>query len=424
MANIVVMGAQWGDEGKGKIVDLLTTEVGAIVRFQGGNNAGHTLVVGGKQTILHLIPSGILHQDKLCLIGNGVVLDPCVFCLELDRLAAAGVDVSPSRLLISNKTQIIMPYHRAIDAAREQFKSQSDKIGTTGRGIGPCYEDKAARIGIRAADLADEALLRRKIKNALVEKNALLHGLYGQEPLSAEQIFNEILSVARRLVPYLGDVSAAIQKHQDRGVLFEGAQGTHLDIDHGTYPFVTSSNTVAGNASAGAGCSPRIFDRIVAIVKAYTTRVGAGPFPTEQTDGPGSYLQKKGAEFGATTGRPRRCGWLDLVVLRESQRLNGPTEIALTKLDVLDGLDELKLCVAYKYKGRTIDYPPQEENAMAHVEPVYESMPGWSEDISGCRAYADLPQATRNYIGRIEEILGIPVSIVSVGPDRDQTILR
>lgn len=424
MANIVVMGAQWGDEGKGKIVDLLTTEVGAIVRFQGGNNAGHTLVVGGKQTILHLIPSGILHQDKLCLIGNGVVLDPCVFCLELDRLAAAGVDVSPSRLLISNKTQIIMPYHRAIDAAREQFKSQSDKIGTTGRGIGPCYEDKAARIGIRAADLADEALLRRKIKNALVEKNALLHGLYGQEPLSAEQVFNEILSVARRLVPYLGDVSAAIQKHQDRGVLFEGAQGTHLDIDHGTYPFVTSSNTVAGNASAGAGCSPRIFDRIVAIVKAYTTRVGAGPFPTEQTDGPGSYLQKKGAEFGATTGRPRRCGWLDLVVLRESQRLNGPTEIALTKLDVLDGLDELKLCVAYKYKGRTIDYPPQEENSMAHVEPVYESMPGWSEDISGCRAYADLPQATRNYIGRIEEILGIPVSIVSVGPDRDQTILR
>lgn len=424
MANIVVMGAQWGDEGKGKIVDLLTTEVGAIVRFQGGNNAGHTLVVGGKQTILHLIPSGILHQDKLCLIGNGVVLDPCVFCLELDRLAAAGVDVSPSRLLISNKTQIIMPYHRAIDAAREQFKSQSDKIGTTGRGIGPCYEDKAARIGIRAADLADEALLRRKIKNALVEKNALLHGLYGQEPLSAEQVFNEILSVARRLVPYLGDVSAAIQKHQDRGVLFEGAQGTHLDIDHGTYPFVTSSNTVAGNASAGAGCSPRIFDRIVAIVKAYTTRVGAGPFPTEQTDGPGSYLQKKGAEFGATTGRPRRCGWLDLVVLRESQRLNGPTEIALTKLDVLDGLDELKLCVAYKYKGRTIDYPPQEENAMAHVEPIYESMPGWSEDISGCRAYADLPQATRNYIGRIEEILGIPVSIVSVGPDRDQTILR
>lgn len=424
MANIIVMGAQWGDEGKGKIVDLLTTEVGAIARFQGGNNAGHTLVVGGRKTILHLIPSGILHQDKLCLIGNGVVLDPFVFCQELDRLAAAGVDVSPSRLLISKKTHIIMPYHRAIDAAREQFKSGSEKIGTTGRGIGPCYEDKAARIGIRAADLADEALLRRKIENALMEKNALLHGLYGQEPLSAENIFAELLPVARRLTSYLGDVSAAIQAHQDRGVLFEGAQGTHLDIDHGTYPFVTSSNTVAGSASAGAGCTPRIFDRVVAIVKAYTTRVGAGPFPTELSDGPGAYMQQQGAEFGATTGRPRRCGWLDLVVLRESQRLNGPTEIALTKLDVLGGLDELRLCVAYRYKGAEMEYPPQEENAMAHVEPVYETMPGWSGDISGCRAYGDLPQAARDYIGRIEELLGIPVRIVSVGPDRDQTILR
>lgn len=424
MANIIVMGAQWGDEGKGKIVDLLTTEVGAIARFQGGNNAGHTLVVGGRKTILHLIPSGILHQDKLCLIGNGVVLDPFVFCQELDRLAAAGVDVSPSRLLISKKTHIIMPYHRAIDAAREQFKSGSEKIGTTGRGIGPCYEDKAARIGIRAADLADEALLRRKIENALVEKNALLHGLYDQEPLSAENIFAELLPVARRLAPYLGDVSAAIQAHQDRGVLFEGAQGTHLDIDHGTYPFVTSSNTVAGSASAGVGCTPRIFDRVVAIVKAYTTRVGAGPFPTELSDAPGAYMQKQGAEFGATTGRPRRCGWLDLVVLRESQRLNGPTEIALTKLDVLGGLDELRLCVAYRYKGAEMEYPPQEENAMAHVEPVYETMPGWSGDISGCRAYGDLPQAARDYIGRIEAFLGIPVRIVSVGPDRDQTILR
>lgn len=424
MANIIVMGAQWGDEGKGKIVDLLTTEVGAIARFQGGNNAGHTLVVGGRKTILHLIPSGILHQDKLCLIGNGVVLDPFIFCQELDRLAAAGVDVSPSRLLISKKTHIIMPYHRAIDAAREQFKSGSEKIGTTGRGIGPCYEDKAARIGIRAADLADEALLRRKIENALVEKNALLHGLYGQEPLSAENIFAELLPVARRLTSYLGDVSAAIQAHQDRGVLFEGAQGTHLDIDHGTYPFVTSSNTVAGSASAGAGCTPRLFDRVVAIVKAYTTRVGAGPFPTELSDGPGAYMQKQGAEFGATTGRPRRCGWLDLVVLRESRRLNGPTEIALTKLDVLGGLDELRLCVAYRYKGAELAYPPQEENAMAHVEPVYETMPGWTGDISGCRAYGDLPQAARDYIGRIEELLDIPVRIVSVGPDRDQTILR
>lgn len=424
MANIVVMGAQWGDEGKGKIVDLLTTEVAAIVRFQGGNNAGHTLVVNGKQTILHLIPSGILHQDKKCLIGNGVVLDPFVLCQEMDKLAASGVDVGPARLMISKKTQLIMPYHCAIDGARENFKSGSDKIGTTGRGIGPCYEDKAARIGIRAADLADDALLRHKIEKALVEKNALLNGLYGQEALNADQIFAELLPIARRLVPYLGDVSSAIQEYSKIGVLFEGAQGTHLDIDHGTYPFVTSSNTVAGNASAGSGCSPRMLDRIVAIVKAYTTRVGAGPFPTEQLDGPGDYMQQKGAEFGATTGRKRRCGWLDLVVLRESQRLNGPTEIALTKLDVLGGLDELKLCTAYRYKGQEMPYPPQEENGMAHVEPVYETMPGWSEDISGCRAYDELPQATRNYIARIEEVLGIPVAIVSVGPDRDQTIIR
>ena len=421
MANIVVMGAQWGDEGKGKIVDLLTTEVAAIVRFQGGNNAGHTLVVNGKQTILHLIPSGILHQDKKCLIGNGVVLDPFVLCQEMDKLTASGIDVGPARLMISKKTQLIMPYHRAIDGARENFKSGSDKIGTTGRGIGPCYEDKASRIGIRAADLADEALLKHKIEKALVEKNALLHGLYGQPVMDAQQIFTELLPIARRLIPYLGDVSSAIQEFAPKGVLFEG---THLDIDHGTYPFVTSSNTVSGNAAAGSGCSPRMLDRIVAIVKAYTTRVGAGPFPTELADGPGDYMQKKGAEFGATTGRKRRCGWLDLVVLRESQRLNGPTEIALTKLDVLGGLDELKLCVAYRYKGAEVAYPPQEENGMAYVEPIYETMPGWSEDISGCRVYADLPLATRNYIARIEDVLGIPVAIVSVGPDRDQTIIR
>lgn len=424
MANIVVIGAQWGDEGKGKIVDLLTTEVGAIVRFQGGNNAGHTLVVNGQQTILHLIPSGILHQGKKCLIGNGVVLDPFVFCVEMDKLEMSGVDISPNRLMISKKVQLIMPYHRAIDGARENFKAGADKIGTTGRGIGPCYEDKAARIGIRAADLADEALLRHKIEKALVEKNALIHGLYGQAPLSAASIFDELLPIARRLTPYLGDVSAVIQEYQDQGILFEGAQGTHLDIDHGTYPFVTSSSTVAGSAAAGAGCSPRMLERIVAIVKAYTTRVGAGPFPTELQDKTGSYMQSKGAEFGATTGRKRRCGWLDLVVLRESQRLNGPTEIALTKLDVLGGLDELKICVAYQYRGQEIAYPPQEENGMAQVQPIYETMPGWQEDISGCRQYNELPQAARDYIARIEQILDIPVRIVSVGPDRDQTIIR
>lgn len=424
MANIVVIGAQWGDEGKGKIVDLLTTEVGVIVRFQGGNNAGHTLVVDGQQTILHLIPSGILHPNKKCLIGNGVVLDPFVFCAEIDKLAQSGLDVSPKRLMVSKKTHLIMAYHKALDGARENFKSGSDKIGTTGRGIGPCYEDKAARIGIRAADLADEALLRHKIEKALVEKNALLQGLYGHVPLSAAVIFDQLLPIARRLVPYLGDVSSCLQEYEDQGILFEGAQGTHLDIDHGTYPFVTSSNTVAGNAAAGAGCAPQCLDRIVAIVKAYTTRVGAGPFPTELDGEIGSYIQTKGAEFGATTGRKRRCGWLDLVVLRESQRLNGPTEIALTKVDVLNGLQELNLCVAYAYNGQEVLYPPQEENAMAHVQPIYETMPGWEEDISECRTFAELPLAAQNYIARIEELLGLPVAIVSVGPDREQTIMR
>lgn len=426
MANVVIMGAQWGDEGKGKIVDLLTQDADTIVRFQGGNNAGHTLVVEGKKVILHLIPSGILHEGKTCLIGNGVVLDPEVFCREVDGLAENGIAVGPDRLRISRKTHIIMSYHRLIDTAREQHKAGNDKIGTTGRGIGPCYEDKMARIGIRAGDLADKNLLRAKIEKGLVEKNALFTGLYGMEPLDADGVYQEILPIAERIVPYLTDVSSVIQEAvaRDGGVLFEGAQGTHLDIDHGTYPFVTSSNTVAGNASGGSGCSPRLLDRIVAIVKAYTTRVGSGPFPTEQDSSVGAHLQEKGAEFGATTGRKRRCGWLDLVVLRESVRLNGCTEIALTKLDVLGGLETLDICTGYLYKGEEIAYPPQDENGMAYATPIYETVPGWSEDITGCTSWDDLPGAARDYIVRIEEELGIPVSIISVGPDRDQTIMR
>ncbi|MBC7354722.1 MAG: adenylosuccinate synthetase [Desulfomicrobiaceae bacterium] len=422
MAGIVVVGAQWGDEGKGKIVDLLTAQVSAIVRFQGGNNAGHTLVVGGARTVLHLIPSGILHPGKLCLIGNGVVLDPFVFCQELDTLAASGVDVRPSRLRVSRKAHIIMEYHRLLDAAREAFKSGADKIGTTGRGIGPCYEDKAARVGIRAADLADEALLRRKIEKALVEKNALLTGLYGQDAVDAEAVWQRLVPVARRIVPYLDDVSEQVAAALPQGVLFEGAQGTHLDIDHGTYPFVTSSNTVAGNAAAGAGCAPAALSRIIGIVKAYTTRVGAGPFPTELTDAVGDLLQERGQEFGATTGRRRRCGWLDAVVLRESVRVNGLTEIALTKLDVLSGVDPLRIAVAYRADGREVAYPPQGENAMAAVEPVYETLPGWREDISGCRSFAELPLAAQNYVRRIEELAGVPVRLIAVGPDREQTI--
>jgi adenylosuccinate synthase len=419
MSNMVVFGSQWGDEGKGKVVDMLAEKADAIVRFQGGNNAGHTLVVDGEQCILHLIPSGILHPGKQCLIGNGVVLDPFVFCEELDKLAAKGVDVAPSRVMISKKTHVIMPYHCLMDAARESAKSADGKIGTTGRGIGPCYEDKMNRCGIRAGDFADPGLLKDKIAKALQEKNVLFKHLYGAEPVDAKEVFDKVLPVAERLVPYLGDVSSAIQAADS--VLFEGAQGTHLDIDHGTYPFVTSSNTVTANAASGSGCSPRELDRIIAIVKAYTTRVGSGPFPTELTDADGDYLQSHGHEFGATTGRKRRCGWLDLVVLKESARLNGPTELAITKLDVLSGLKEVKLCVSYEYKGETVAYPPQEQNGMAYVTPVYETMPGWDEDISGARSWDDLPENAVNYLKRIEEISGVGIGIVSVGPDRVQT---
>ncbi|MGE4420864.1 MAG: adenylosuccinate synthase [Pseudodesulfovibrio sp.] len=419
MSNMVVFGSQWGDEGKGKVVDMLAEKADAIVRFQGGNNAGHTLVVDGEQCILHLIPSGILHPGKQCLIGNGVVLDPFVFCEELDKLAAKGVDVSPTRVMISKKTHVIMPYHCLMDAARESAKSADGKIGTTGRGIGPCYEDKMNRCGIRAGDFSNPELLKGKIAQALEEKNVLFKHLYGAEPVDAQAVFDKVMPVAERLVPYLGDVSSAIQAADC--VLFEGAQGTHLDIDHGTYPFVTSSNTVTANAASGSGCSPRELDRIIAIVKAYTTRVGSGPFPTELLDADGDYLQSQGHEFGATTGRKRRCGWLDLVVLKESARLNGPTELAITKLDVLSGLKEVKLCVGYEYKGETVAYPPQEQNGMAYVTPVYETLPGWDEDISGARGWDDLPENAVKYLRRIEEISGVKIGIVSVGPDRVQT---
>ena len=424
MSNTVIIGAQWGDEGKGKVVDLLSADSDVIVRFQGGNNAGHTIKVKGEQTILHLIPSGILHDSKMCLIGNGVVCDPVVFLEEVDRLAAQGVNVSPDRLKISKKTQLILPYHKALDAARES-KRAGKKIGTTGRGIGPCYEDKASRVGIRAADLTNPTLLREKIEHALVEKNALL-GMYGQPAMDAEQIYADLMALAPRIIPHLADGSSVVGDAWAKGqnVLFEGAQGTHLDVDHGTYPFVTSSNTVAGNASAGCGISPRALDRIVGIVKAYTTRVGAGPFPTEQLDDTGAYLRAQGHEFGATTGRPRRCGWLDIPVLRESVRLNGLTDIALTKLDVLQNLPSIEVCVGYEYKGQRIDFPPQEEGGLGEVTPIYEKMEGFIEDISACTRWEDLPDTVQAYVKRIEDLCGVPVSIVSVGPDRDQTIIR
>ncbi|MDR2574613.1 MAG: adenylosuccinate synthase [Desulfovibrio sp.] len=425
MANTVIIGAQWGDEGKGKIADMLSEGSSLIVRFQGGNNAGHTIRVQGRETILHLIPSGILHSHTLCLVGNGVVLDPAVFLEEADKLAARGIDVSPARLGISKKAHLILPYHKQLDKAREA-KRAGRKIGTTGRGIGPCYEDKAARVGIRAGDLDNPVLLREKIGHALLEKNALLSGLYHFEPLDPEKTAAELLALAPRLVPYLVDVEARIDEAAARGgdILFEGAQGTHLDVDHGTYPFVTSSNTISGNAAAGGGVPPSFFTRILGIAKAYTTRVGSGPFPTELLDDTGAYLREKGHEYGATTGRPRRCGWLDAVVLREAVRLNGFTDIAMTKLDVLQNLPALRICVAYEYRGQRCERIPQEEGALAHARPIYEEMPGFEDDISACGGFEQLPAAVRAYVRRVEELVGAGISIISVGPDRRQTIMR
>ncbi|MDR3319930.1 MAG: adenylosuccinate synthase [Desulfovibrio sp.] len=425
MANTVIIGAQWGDEGKGKIVDMLSAQCGAVVRFQGGNNAGHTIRVHDEQTILHLIPSGILHKDTLCLIGNGVVLDPYVFLEEIDRLAERGIDVSPVRLAVSKKAHLILSYHKQIDKAREA-KLVGQKIGTTGRGIGPCYEDKIARVGLRAGDLTNPALLREKIRHALLEKNTLLHELYKLDPINPDTVTGDLLALAPRLTPYLTDVEARIEEISAAGkdILFEGAQGMHLDIDHGTYPFVTSSNTVSGNAATGSGVPPSFFTRIVSVSKAYTTRVGSGPFPTELLDDAGTYLREKGHEYGATTGRARRCGWLDTVILRAGVRVNGFTDIVMTKLDVLQNLPVLRICVAYEYGGKRCDRIPQEEGALADVRPVYEEMPGFEDGIAGCTSFEQLPDTVQTYIQRVEELVGVKISIISVGPERKQTIVR
>ena len=421
MSNMTIVGAQWGDEGKGKIVDLLTSEVDMVVRFQGGNNAGHTVIVDGKKYVLHVVPSGILHPGKMCIIGNGVVLDPAGFFEEIDALAALGLDVSPERLKISYKTHLIMPYHRAIDGAREG--KAKNKIGTTGRGIGPCYEDKKSRVGVRAGDLTDPEVLKAKIEKALEEKNVLFTQLYGMEALDPEKVFNDLMALAPRLVPYLADASSLIMEANAAGqnIMFEGAQGVMLDIDHGTYPFVTSSNVVCDNASIGSGVNAGLIDQRIAIVKAYTTRVGAGPFPTELFDETGDFLRSQGGEFGATTGRPRRCGWLDLVVLREMARLCDPTTMALTKLDVLTGLKDLKVCVAYEYEGKVMQYPPQTPRGLDNVKPVFEVLPGWEEDLTACSSWEQLPENCRRYVERIEEILGVKAGFISVGPDRNQT---
>ncbi len=423
MANLVIVGTQWGDEGKGKIVDLLAEYADLVVRFQGGNNAGHTMVVGGEQTISHLVPSGIL-QGKVCIIGNGLVVDPAVLLKEIDYLTEKGVDCGPEKLVVSERAQVIMPYHQQIDLGREKMKGKN-KIGTTGRGIGPSYEDKATRRGVRMADLIDPEVFKEKLNAVLPEKNFYLEKFLGQSPADQAAIIDQYSQYANRLEPHITNVSVTVNKaiREGKQVLFEGAQGTHLDIDHGTYPFVTSSNTVSGNACCGAGVGPNSINDVMGIVKAYTTRVGAGPFTTELFDDIGDYIQEKGAEFGATTGRRRRCGWLDTVILNNAVRLNGLTGLAITKLDVLGGVKELKICTAYQYNGQRMDAFPANLQVLEKCEPVYETMPGWEEDISNLRRYDDLPKNVRSYLKRIEELTGVPVQIVSVGPGREQTIV-
>ena len=425
MANVVIVGTQWGDEGKGKVVDLLTRHADYIVRFQGGNNAGHTLVVEGKQFIFHLIPSGILYPEKKCLIGNGVVLDPGVLLAEMQELAESGLAVTPKRLTISANSHLIMPYHIQLDLGSEAKMKQGQKIGTTGRGIGPCYGDKINRRGIKAGELLDADLFRDKLAANVAEKNIFLTQILGVEPVSFDTIYAQYQEYTEKLAPFIGDVSVELDvaRKAGRQILFEGAQGTQLDIDHGTYPFVTSSNTVAGNACIGSGFGPAHIDTVIGILKAYTTRVGEGPFPTELFDEVGDQLQRKGGEFGATTGRKRRCGWLDGVVARDAVRLNGINGLAITKLDVLSGQPELQISTAYEEGGERLSAMPGNIRRVARLQPIYEKLAGWQEEIRHVRHLDDLPAKARAYVQRIEEITETPVFILSVGPDREETIL-
>ncbi|PIE65061.1 MAG: adenylosuccinate synthase [Desulfobacterales bacterium] len=425
MSSVVIVGTQWGDEGKGKIVDLLTRYAECVVRFQGGNNAGHTLVVDGKQFVFHIIPSGILYEDKQCMIGNGVIIDPGVLLAEIAELEEKGLPVTPRRLMISDNSHLIMEYHRNLDQAREGALTLDRKIGTTGRGIGPCYGDKIGRVGIKVGDLLDEGLLQDKVAAGVEEKNFLLTRKYNVKPLSAQRVIEQLAGYGERLKPFIGNVSVALDEARKAGrnILFEGAQGTQLDIDHGTYPFVTSSNTVAGNACNGTGFGPTHIDSVIGVLKAYTTRVGEGPFPTELFDETGDVLQKKGGEFGATTGRRRRCGWLDAVVASDAVRLNGLTDLALTKLDVLSGQKRVKIATRYDLDGRRIGVMPTNIRAAQRVTPVYQEFPGWQEDIGHVREMSELPVAARDYIRRIEDVTGVPASIISVGPDREETML-
>ena len=421
--NVVVLGTQWGDEGKGKIVDLLTDQVKAVTRFQGGHNAGHTLVIGGEKTVLHLIPSGILREGVTCLIGNGVVLSPEALLKEIAELEENGVPVR-ERLRLSPACPLILSYHVALDVARE-VKRGNDKIGTTGRGIGPAYEDKVARRGVRLGDLQHPERFKAKLEEVVEYHNFALVNYYGVEPIDFQQVYDEAMKMGEQIIPMIADVTGMLHDYRENGdnILFEGAQGSLLDIDHGTYPFVTSSNTTAGGTATGSGFGPLYLDYVLGITKAYTTRVGSGPFPTELFCEKGAYLAKKGHEFGATTGRARRCGWFDAVALRQAVRINSISGICLTKLDVLDGLEAVQICTKYVDANGNAVPAPVDADDYAAVTPVYEEMPGWSESTLGAQTMEQLPQAARDYIARLEVLVGVPIDIVSTGPDRVETIV-
>jgi adenylosuccinate synthase len=420
MATVVIVGAQWGDEGKGKIVDVLTEKADVVARYQGGNNAGHTVVIGDEKFVLHLIPSGILHKGSKCIIGNGVVVDPRALLQEMDDLIARGIDFT-GVLYVSQNAHLIMPYHIAIEIEQEKSK----KIGTTGRGIGPSYTDKVARHGVRAIDLLKPEVLRQKVRVNLEVINFLLVNMYKAAPLDEDAIMKDYLVYAARLAPYIADTTELVNRELEAGknLLLEGAQGTLLDIDHGTYPFVTSSSTVAGGACIGLGVGPTRIDRVLGIAKAYTTRVGSGPFPTELDDAVGEGMRARGNEYGATTGRPRRCGWLDIVGLRYAARVNGLTGIGLTKLDILDGMETVKLCIAYTCNGTTYETFPKELDVLSTCVPVYEEMPGWTESTEGVKQFDKLPVNAQNYIRRIEKLTGVEIQIISTGQKRDQIMI-
>ena len=422
MPAVVVVGAQWGDEGKGKATDQLSSEVDYVVKFNGGNNAGHTVVVGDEKYALHLLPSGILTPGCTPVIGNGVVVDLEVLFAELDGLSARGVDVS--RLLVSSSAHVIPSYNRTLDKVTERFLGKR-QIGTTGRGIGPTYADKMARVGIRVQDLFDEGILRQKVEGALVQKNQLLVKVYNRRAVEVDEITDELLGFAERLRPMVADTSLVLNRALDEGrtVVFEAGQAAMLDVDHGTYPFVTSSSATAGGACTGSGVGPTRIDRVVGVVKAYTTRVGEGPFPTEQDNAVGEFLGTRGHEFGTVTGRKRRCGWFDAVLVRQAVAVNGIDGIALTKLDVLDGLEEIKICTGYRLDGEVIDYLPASQGAQARVEPIYETLEGWQGTTKGARSWADLPAQAVKYVRHVEELIGAPVALLSTSPEREDTIL-